>query len=164
MPTTKVRSSDTPHALPGSRYIRSRRRPTARRFRLRLRYGVPAIAGMLLLAACSTAHGAARPSRLPRGAYVALGDSYTAGPDIPDQVGTPAGCQRSSRNYPALVAQYLRLSANQVRDVSCSGARIADLSTPQTTADGTNPAQRAALSAATALVTLGIGGNDVDSR
>jgi lysophospholipase L1-like esterase len=74
----------------------------------------------------------------------------------------PAGCERSSRSYPALVAQRLRLNADQVRDVSCSGATIADLSAPQPTSDGTNPAQLTALSAATTLVTLGIGGNDID--
>ncbi|HEU5332398.1 MAG TPA: SGNH/GDSL hydrolase family protein [Actinocrinis sp.] len=94
--------------------------------------------------------------------YVALGDSYTSGPGIPDQVGQPSGCDRSSRDYPALVAADLRLAASQVRDVSCSGATIADLSTAQPTKAGTNPAQITALSDATGLVTLGIGGNDVD--
>lgn len=33
-----------------------------------------------------------------RDAYVALGDSYTSGPLIPDQV--DANCARSNRNYP----------------------------------------------------------------
>ena len=45
--------------------------------------------------------------------------------------------------------------------MSCSSATIASLSDPQSTGDGTNPAQLSALSAATTLVTLGIGGNDV---
>jgi hypothetical protein len=94
--------------------------------------------------------------------YVALGDSYTSGDGIPDQVGQPAGCDRSDRDYPALVAASLRLSAAQIHDVSCSGATIADLSAPQPTKNGTNPAQVTALSDATGLVTLGIGGNDVD--
>lgn len=98
----------------------------------------------------------------PLGPYVALGDSYTSGPGIPDQVGEPAGCSRSSRNYPALIAQKLNLAATAVRDLSCSGARIVDLAAPQVTTDGTNPAQLSALSPGTALVTLGIGGNDVD--
>jgi hypothetical protein len=31
--------------------------------------------------------------------YVALGDSYTAGPLIPTQLSDPAGCQRSDHNY-----------------------------------------------------------------
>jgi len=90
---------------------------------------------------------------------VALGDSYTAGLDIPDQTGATAGCGQSSSSYPFLVAQRLRL---ELTDLSCSSATIASLSAAQATSDGTNPAQLSALSAATALVTLGIGGNDVD--
>ncbi|UUU29051.1 SGNH/GDSL hydrolase family protein [Streptomyces sp. CA-210063] len=97
----------------------------------------------------------------PTGPYVALGDSYTAGPRIPDQSGVPAGCERSGRNYPAVVAAELKIKASDFRDVSCTGATIADLSAPQSTDDGTNPAQFDALSEATRLVTVGIGGNDI---
>ncbi|MEU1032890.1 SGNH/GDSL hydrolase family protein [Streptomyces mirabilis] len=96
----------------------------------------------------------------PRGPYVALGDSYTAGPRIPDRTGAPAGCDRSDHDYPALVAERLGLRAADFRDVSCSGATVADLTAPQSTDDGTNPAQLSALSAGTRLVTLGIGGSD----
>jgi hypothetical protein len=46
--------------------------------------------------------------------------------------------------------------------VNCSGAAITSLSAPQPTSDGTNPAQPTALTPATTLVTLGIGGNDLD--
>jgi hypothetical protein len=75
------------------------------------------------------AHGAARAAvRAPRGQYVALGDSYTAGPGIPGPDGGPAGCQRSSRSYSALVTLHLRLKPDQLRDTSCSGAVAADLS------------------------------------
>lgn len=115
-----------------------------------------------LVAACSAAHGTTPPAAAPQGTYVALGDSYTAGPGIPGQVGVPAGCDRSGRSYPFLVAQQLRLKAARVRDVSCSGATIADLSAPQPASDGINPAQLTALTPATTLVTLGIGGNDID--
>ena len=97
----------------------------------------------------------------PKGPYVALGDSYTAGPDLPDRTGRPAGCDRSGRNYPALVAAELKLAASDFRDVSCSGATIKDLSATQSTDHGTNPAQLSALNAKTRLVTLGIGGNDI---
>ncbi|MFE4416474.1 hypothetical protein [Streptomyces sp. NPDC056821] len=45
----------------------------------------------------------------PKGPYVAIGDSYTAGPKIPGQSGSPAGCDRSDRNYPSLVARELGL-------------------------------------------------------
>ncbi|MGW1715381.1 SGNH/GDSL hydrolase family protein [Streptomyces sp. NPDC002156] len=97
----------------------------------------------------------------PQGPYVALGDSYTSGPRIPAQTGKPAGCDRSDRNYPSLVAKHLALDAADFRDMSCSGAKIADLSSAQSTDDGVNPAQLSALSARTGLVTLGVGGNDI---
>lgn len=131
--------------------------------RIRLLPGIAVLAGTLLLAACTATHSATRAApALPRGPYVALGDSYTSGPDIPNQVGTPTGCMRSDHNYPALVAQHLKPSAKQVRDVSCSDATIANLTAPQATDSGTNPPQLNALSADTALVTIGIGGNDLD--
>jgi len=98
---------------------------------------------------------------LPKGPYIALGDSYTSGPKIPPQTGDPAGCDRSGRNYPSVVAKELGVKAADFRDVSCSGATITDLTTPQSTDHGTNPAQLSALSAATRVVTLGIGGNDI---
>jgi lysophospholipase L1-like esterase len=97
----------------------------------------------------------------PKGPYVALGDSYTSGPKIPPQTGTPAGCDRSGRNYPALVAKELSLKTADFHDVSCSGATISELTTPQSTGNGTNPAQLSALHSTTRLVTLGIGGNDI---
>ncbi|MGW0707861.1 SGNH/GDSL hydrolase family protein [Streptomyces sp. NPDC002643] len=97
----------------------------------------------------------------PKGPYVALGDSYTSGPKIPPQSGTPVGCDRSGRNYPALVAKELGLKTADFRDVSCSGATISDLTAPQSTDNGTNPAQFSALTTDTRLVTLGIGGNDI---
>jgi lysophospholipase L1-like esterase len=137
---------------------------THRRHRLVPALGVTVAAA--LLAACSVARGAApaavttpTATTVPQGSYVALGDSYTAGIDIPHQTGVTAGCGQSSVSYPYLVAQRLRVN---LTDMSCSGATIADLSAPQRTNDGTNPAQLSALSAATTLVTLGIGGNDVN--
>ncbi|BBC38406.1 hypothetical protein SGFS_097000 [Streptomyces graminofaciens] len=105
--------------------------------------------------------GSTDGSAPPKGPYVALGDSYTAGPKIPGQNGTPGGCERSDRNYPALVAEELKIKGTDFRDVSCSGATIGDLSAAQSTDDGTNPAQFDALSASTRLVTVGIGGNDI---
>lgn len=126
------------------------------------------LAGALACGVLVTAMSAGRDgggggdaSAPPTGPYVALGDSYTAGPGIPDRSGTPAGCERSGRNYPALVAARLKIEASDFRDVSCTGATIADLSAPQPTDDGTNPAQFDALSRTTRLVTVGIGGNDI---
>jgi len=84
---------------------------------------------------CTVAHCLFRDPRrdtpsaaaVPQGSYVALGDSYTAGPGIPDQAGVTAGCEQSSSSYPYLVAQSLRL---HLTDMSCSSATIASLKHP----------------------------------
>ncbi|RMB81131.1 SGNH/GDSL hydrolase family protein [Streptomyces shenzhenensis] len=121
-----------------------------------------ALACGALIAAAVVAHHDDEPRPgLPSGPYAALGDSYTAGPGIPGKKGSPAGCDRSDHNYPALVADRLGLGAADFRDASCSGATVADLTAPQTTGDGTNPPQLSVLSGRTRLVTLGIGGNDI---
>ena len=126
------------------------------------------IVSTLVLAGCKRDSSSSASTSVPqssataRSSYVALGDSYTAGPGIPDQTGTPSGCQRSSSNYPSLVSKALGLDTTHADDVSCSGATIADLTTAQETGNGTNPAQLSALSANTTIVTIGIGGNDVD--
>lgn len=90
--------------------------------------------------------------------YVALGDSYTAGPGLPAQHGHPAACRRSSRNYPSRVAT--ALDARLV-DVSCGGARTRDLSRSQRLNDGsrTRP-QLEVVDRRTDLVTLGVGANE----
>ena len=105
--------------------------------------------------------GRSGDEKSPSGPYIAIGDSYTSGPKIPPQTGSPAGCARSGRNYPAMVAKKLDIKAADFRDVSCTGATVADLAAPQPTENGTNPAQLAALSITTRLITLGIGGNDI---
>ncbi|MCK9929787.1 SGNH/GDSL hydrolase family protein [Frankia sp. Mgl5] len=124
----------------------------------------PAAAAVALPGRTTTAvpSWTATPAPAPaRGEYVALGDSYTAGPGIPSQTGEPGGCDRSDRNYPTLIAEQLDLEEADFTDMSCSGATIADLSSPQSTGDGVNPAQFSALSATVRLVTIGIGGNDI---
>lgn len=80
--------------------------------------------------------------------YVALGDSFTAGPGISPQQDDAGYCQRSTRSWPGLVAASLQLT---VKDVSCSGATTADLAS--TVASG-------AVSPDTGLVTVSAGGND----
>ncbi len=85
--------------------------------------------------------------------YVALGDSYTSGPGIPDQV--DANCARSNRNYPSVAAGKLRLTS--FKDVSCGGATTEHMWQQQ----GTNPPQLDALDKRTTIVTVGIGGNDI---
>lgn len=91
--------------------------------------------------------------------YVALGDSYTAGPVIPVQRIDPIGCERSTNNYPALLARTLRIS--DYTDVSCSGAKTVNMTAPQTVPLGINPPQFDALRPDTDLVTLTISGNDI---
>jgi lysophospholipase L1-like esterase len=94
------------------------------------------------------------------GRYVALGDSFVAGPFIPNQHGTPRGCLRSDHNYPSLIAARLRTTA--FVDVSCSGARTSAMASYQRVLLGwRNPPQLDALTPATTLVTLGIGGDDI---
>lgn len=96
----------------------------------------------------------------PPASYVALGDSFTAGPLILPQDGAVPGCLRSDANYPTLVAAELPQPA--FRDVSCSGARTRDMASAQDVSpDPDNPPQLQALDAATEVVTLGIGGNDI---
>jgi len=91
--------------------------------------------------------------------YVALGDSFSAGPLVPDARSDPPGCFRSTNNYPAYLAGFL--GVRSYRDVTCSGAQTRDLPRPQQLAFGqTVPAQLDTLSAGTDLVTVGIGGND----
>ena len=92
------------------------------------------------------------------GTYVALGDSYTAGPGIPNQLLDRPGCWRSDHNYPHLVA---RAQGSALRDRSCSGATTKDLTSPQPVQAGPNPPQLDALDAEVATVSLQIGGNDI---
>ena len=101
----------------------------------------------------------AAEARKPPQSYVALGDSYTAGPLIPLQENTPLGCLRSDHNYPHLVAAALAVPT--FRDPSCSGAETEDMTSPQGVNPGPNPPQFDSLDRDTKLVTLGIGGNDI---
>lgn len=97
-------------------------------------------------------HRSGPPNRVAR--YVALGDSYTAAPEVPTT--SPAGgCYRSDHNYPSLVAAALH--PRMVADVSCSGAQTKDMT--QSQMSGVAP-QFDALSKDTDLVTVSIGGND----
>ena len=91
--------------------------------------------------------------------YVAMGDSYAAGPLIPDQV-SPLGCLRSDHNYASLIAPTLGL--NGFHDVSCSGAETPEYWAPQNVTPGpANPAQLDAINGYTKVVTTQIGGNDI---
>ncbi|MEO5875749.1 MAG: SGNH/GDSL hydrolase family protein [Streptosporangiaceae bacterium] len=93
--------------------------------------------------------------------YVALGDSYTAGPLTSFlQPGAPIGCIRGDLNYPTLIAKKLKPASFE--DVSCSGAKTTHMAGPQSFSVGRpNPPQLNALTTQTTLVTLTLGGNDM---
>lgn len=103
---------------------------------------------------------AAAPSLAASGAYVSLGDSYTAGPLIPNQSLSPLGCLRSDHNYPHVVRPGLTDVAT-FRDPSCSGATTDDMFSAQGVTPGPNPPQLDSVTGDTRVVTLGIGGNDI---
>jgi hypothetical protein len=88
--------------------------------------------------------------------YVALGDSYVAGPGLGENVG-PAVCTRTTGNYPHRLAERLDL---ELVDASCGGATTDHLEDEQEVAGQEVPPQLDALSKDTRLVTLGIGANN----
>jgi len=132
-----------------------------------------AVLGCVLcsFSACSSSRTISSPPRpdatpVHLAEYVALGDSFSAGPLIAPQIeGAPTECVRSGANYPSYLASYLKVK--KFADVSCSGAVTADLYSPQSKRLGLSPnsktdttAQLDAVTPSTDLVTLGIGGND----
>ena len=91
--------------------------------------------------------------------YVAMGDSFSAGPFISTMRSDPQGCARSRSNYPAFLADWLDVAS--YTDVSCSAAVTADLYAPMQMFDGnTTRPQLDAVTPETDLVTIGMGGND----
>jgi lysophospholipase L1-like esterase len=120
---------------------------------VRIRLVLLVVSLLATLAALTPTAGAAAPS------YVALGDSFTAGPLIPVQI-RPFGCLKSNNNYPHMAAP--DLGKPVFRDPSCSGAETEDMTQPQNVSpDGPNPPQFDSLDSNTRIVTIGIGGNDI---
>jgi hypothetical protein len=91
--------------------------------------------------------------------YVALGSSFASGPGIEPII--DARCGRSGNNYAHLVAG--RLGYDLI-DVTCGGAAVDDLLTrPQALmSGGTVPPQIEAVVADADLVTVTVGGNDIE--
>ncbi|MBU2694198.1 SGNH/GDSL hydrolase family protein [Pimelobacter sp. 30-1] len=121
------------------------------------------VAGSVLLAGCTGDPDPGPTTASPTeavaegGRYVALGDSYTAGPRLGVTTGAQ-GCEQTAGNYPHLLADRLGL---ELTDVSCGGATSESLTASQTPPNGAPvPPQLDALTADTDLVTLSIGGND----
>jgi hypothetical protein len=111
----------------------------------------------LLLLVAALATWAALAGSASAASYVSLGDSYAAGPFIPNPV-LPLGCLKSDHNYPHLAAP----SIGRLKDPSCSGAKTDDMTNPQSVEiDGPNPPQFNSLEAGTEVVSVTIGGNDI---
>jgi lysophospholipase L1-like esterase len=114
-----------------------------------------------LIAVVGIALSGCVPKLPPADGYVALGDSFTAGPLIPTQLSNadiPGGCLQSDHNYPHVLSPRLNLSFS---DASCSGATTGDMTVSEPMSGGNNPPQFDRLSADTKVVTIGIGGNDI---
>jgi lysophospholipase L1-like esterase len=124
------------------------------RVRRRLLAALVVVAGALGVGLPAPAQSAPATPQI----YVALGDSYAAGPIIPVPI-KPWGCLKSSNNYAHMLASKYSLT---LRDATCSGAETNDVTNPQgVDPDGPNPPQFDSLSANVSLVTLQIGGNDI---
>ncbi|WP_408898151.1 SGNH/GDSL hydrolase family protein [Nocardioides sp. R1-1] len=111
----------------------------------------------LLLAAALAATLSACQDSGSRRSYVALGDSYTAGPLIGPADGRN-GCVRSKNNYPHLLAEREKLD---LTDVSCSGAPTDAVEGEQKIRGRGVAPQIEAVDEKTDLVTIGLGFNDL---
>jgi GDSL-like Lipase/Acylhydrolase family len=99
--------------------------------------------------------GAVPTARATALSYVALGDSYTSGDGIaPASATAPADCNQSAADYPHQIATS---EGWQLTDVSCAGAKSANMTTAQY-AD--QVPQLGAVTSASNIVSVGIGGND----
>lgn len=114
------------------------------------------------LAGCATVPSAspappARLETLPAGShYVALGSSNAAGANIPPLAsGRPARCGASQVSYARLLAGRLHLN---LTDATCGGATTDQLLAPWNEL----PPQIDAVTADTRLVTISVGGNDLN--
>jgi hypothetical protein len=88
--------------------------------------------------------------------YVAIGSSFAAGPMLPPaKGGAPARCGQSMNNYPTLLAERFGMI---LTDRSCSGATTNNVLGPW----GDIPPQINAVTPQTRLVTVTIGGNDLN--
>lgn len=109
--------------------------------------------------ACPPPGGLGSPEALKHLNYVAMGDSVAAAPGVPDAA-SPAGCRKSTNDYPSVLAR--RLNAPSFTDVTCSGATTENIaSRAQQTKDGPVARQIDAVKPTTDLVTITIGANDI---
>lgn len=119
-----------------------------------------AMAGATLMAGPATA--APPPAPEPGAPYVALGSSYAAGAGVGPADPTDIGslCGRTLTAYPNLVAKALNLT---LTNATCGGATTENITTsPQKVRTHSISLQIDAVTAETRLVTITIGGNDVN--
>lgn len=115
---------------------------------------IPAAA--LAFSACAENTGGHDLLLAPGSRYVAMGSSYAAGAKIGPQVPQSSDrCGRTENNYAHLLSARLGFS---LVDVSCGGATSAHILAPWAEL----PAQIDALTPETRLVTITIGGNDIN--
>ncbi|MFD3684980.1 SGNH/GDSL hydrolase family protein [Nocardiopsis sp. NPDC058631] len=134
--------------------------PAIPRLRWLRRALVPAAAAILGLSLVSPPSAAAEEAEAAAFQhYVALGDSFVAGPLVRQQQASAQvpllGCMQSANNYPKMLAD--RIGVAELTDASCSGARMEHFYERQF--NDTLP-QFDALRPETDLVTVGIAGND----
>lgn len=115
---------------------------------------------LALLTACGDSVDPRSESLHPGDGYVAIGDSYTAAP-LTGPTAAGDACLRTTNNYPHQVARTLHL---ELTDASCSGAATKNVRLAQRPG-GHHPVppQSAALTGATKLVTISLGGNDFNT-
>jgi lysophospholipase L1-like esterase len=106
--------------------------------------------------ACAMSFAAVSSADAATGRYVAMGDSYAAGPGLPSATG---GCQRSPSAYPTLLNTALAASA--FANASCGSAKFVNFTTAQTVSGGSNPPQLNSIAGTEDLITFSMGGNDV---
>lgn len=131
--------------------------------RMRRAMWAAALSGVLVGTATGPASAAPGPVAVtPATAqnYVALGDSYASGAvDFPQA--NLLTCARSSVDYPTLVARALQVAS--FTDATCAKATLDDLGGVQDgVVLGDAPPQLDALRPDTTLVTLTMGGNDIE--
>jgi lysophospholipase L1-like esterase len=131
---------------------------------------LPAFAAAVLLAfgGCGASPTKPGPPLIPSPAitaaadstpYVALGDSYAAAPGNPTTM-SAGGCDRSDHDYAHLLASDAGIT--RLTDVTCSGAQTGDFADPQQTGSQAVAPQLDAVTSSTKLVTITIGGNDLN--
>ncbi len=131
------------------------RRPALAGARPRVR--LLALLPILLLLVAAAGCGSNHDQKKTGPKYVALGDSYTAGPGIAPFGDRP--CGRSKVNYPTLLADALKASG--FADRSCSGASTLNLDQPQSYGKiRLNDPQLDGVDKSTQLVTVGLGLNN----